>query len=84
MTQNASRRFRIALSFSGDERSYVGEVADHLSRHFGAGAVFYDQYYRAELARVNLDTYLQNIYYEDSDIVALFFSDYTTTKCGVD
>ncbi|MBE9521828.1 MAG: TIR domain-containing protein, partial [Proteobacteria bacterium] len=87
MTQNtADRRFRIALSFSGDERSYVKKVADHLAKHFGEKHVFYDQNYRPELARVNLDTYLQDIYHKDSDLVALFFSDSYNKKdwCGLE
>jgi len=87
MTQNtADRRFRIALSFSGDERSYVEKVADHLAKHFGEERVFYDQNYRPELARVNLDTYLQDIYHKDSDLVALFFSDSYNKKgwCGLE
>ena len=35
-------------------------------------AVFYDKYYEAELARLNLDTYLQQIYHDDSDLIAVF------------
>ena len=82
----SGRRFRIALSFSGNERSYVEEVADQLAIHFGKTAVFYDQYFRPELARVNLDIYLQRIYQEDSDLVALFFSESYNAKmwCGLE
>ena len=82
----SGRRFRIALSFSGDERYYVEEVANHLVNHFGKAEIFYDRNFRPELARVNLDTYLQNIYHEYSDLIALFFSESYSEKmwCGLE
>ncbi|HEX9002012.1 MAG TPA: disease resistance protein, partial [Blastocatellia bacterium] len=33
--------------------------------------VFYDRYYEAELSRPNLDTYLQKIYHDDSELVVV-------------
>ena len=75
-----AKRFRVALSFSGDERPYVSEVAGHLADHFGGDKVFYDKNYRAELARRDMDLYLQKIYREQADIIALFSSGSYNTK----
>jgi hypothetical protein len=81
-----ARRFRVALSFSGDERQYVSDVAKHLADHFSSGQVFYDANYRAELARINMDVYLQSIYRDQSDIIVLFFSESYNEKiwCGLE
>src|SRR5262249_39560640 len=54
-----ARRFRVALSFPGENRAYVASVAAHLKSGLGDGRVFYDNDYVAELARPNLDLLLQ-------------------------
>jgi hypothetical protein len=66
LPQRNTKRFQVALSFAGEHRSFVEGVAEHLSRNLGQNRVFYDGYYEAELARPNLDTYLTNLYREDS------------------
>lgn len=83
---NGSRRFRVALSFSGSERAYVKKVASSLIRRLGKGSVFYDEYYTAEPARLNLDTHLQNIYRNNSDLIVFFASGTYIEKmwCGLD
>jgi tetratricopeptide (TPR) repeat protein len=68
-----SRRFRVALSFPGEKRAFVSQVAEYLSQRLGRERVFYDAYYEAELARPDLDLYLGNIYRNDSDLVVPFF-----------
>lgn len=47
--------FRAALSFPGERRSYVQEVASMLRDELGADAIFYDNYFQDQLARPNLD-----------------------------
>jgi hypothetical protein len=66
------KRFRVALSFPGEHREFLAEVANGLARDLGQERVFYDKYYEAELARPDLDTYLQKIYHDDSDLIAVF------------
>ena len=68
----ADRRFRVALSFPGEHRELVAAIADELAGSLGRDRVFYDRYYEAELARTNLDTYLQRIYHDDSDLLVVF------------
>ncbi len=75
------RRFLVALSFPGERRAYVGEVATALASSLGKERVFYDMFYEAELARPNLDLYLGEIYREQSDLVVPFFcSDFERKK----
>jgi hypothetical protein len=52
--------FDIALSFAGDHRPYVAEVAAGLD-NLGF-RVFYDQYRREDLLGQELISYLQDVY----------------------
>lgn len=70
--QPGAKRFRVALSFPGEKREFLCAVADHLAATIGQERVFYDEYYKAELARPDLDTYLQGLYHDDSDLIAVF------------
>ena len=65
-------RFKVALSFPGEHRDYVSGVAAELKRRLPRGSVFYDKDFMAQLARPNLDTLLQKIYLNNSDLVAVF------------
>ena len=62
----------MALSFPGEVRPFVESVANELATSLGRKTVFYDRYHEAELARPNLDTYLQRIYRDDSDLIVVF------------
>jgi hypothetical protein len=64
--------FRVALSFAGEQRSLVSAVAERLAAAFGREQVFYDRYYEAELARPDLDIYLEEIYRNRSELVVVF------------
>lgn len=79
-------QFAVSLSFSGDQRSYVSEVASELKRRLAPDLIFYDEDFTAQLARPNLDTLLQKIYLNNSDLVAVFFSsEYEKRKwCGLE
>ena len=69
----AARRFSVSLSFPGEKRDYVRKVAGCLADSLGKDKVFFDEYYEAELAVLNLDLKLQKIYKNESDLVVPFF-----------
>jgi hypothetical protein len=81
-----SRTISSTLSFAGEHRDFVSKAAAHLSHLLGKDRIFYDQYYEAELARPNLDTYLQRMYHDDSDLIAIFLcTGYERKKwCGLE
>jgi TIR domain len=62
------------LSFSGERRDFVAEVARLLAERLGKAKVFYDKFHEAELARPDLDLYLSQIYRHQSDLVVPFYS----------
>lgn len=80
------KRFRIALSFPGEQRAFVEQVAAQLASHVGRDRVLYDKYYEAEFARVDLDTYLQRLYHDESELIAVFLcADYEHKDwCGLE
>jgi hypothetical protein len=67
------RRFSVALSFPGEKRDFVSEVASSLSVTLGRERVLYDEYLTHELARPNLDLYLGNLYREESELLVPFY-----------
>jgi hypothetical protein len=80
------RRFDVALSFPGERRRDVAKLANELAKNLGKARVFYDDYYKAELARPNLDLYLQSIYLEHSELVVVIVCGKYEEKewCGVE
>jgi hypothetical protein len=80
------KRFRIALSFPGERRAFVEQVATRLGARVGRERVLYDKYYEAEFARPDLDTYLQQLYHEQSELIAVFLcADYERKEwCGLE
>ena len=62
------------------------EIAERLATELSREKVFYDEFYSAELARPNLDTYLQRIYHDCSDLVVVFLSGNYEDKewCGLE
>jgi tetratricopeptide (TPR) repeat protein len=69
------RRFLVALSFPKEHRAYVREVANYLKETISEKQIFFDEWYEAELAQPDLDTYLQSIYAQDSHLVVPFFGE---------
>jgi hypothetical protein len=67
------RRFDVSFTFPGEARHIVGPLAEEMAERIGRENVFYDKFYQGELARPNLDTYLQKIYREESELVIPFF-----------
>jgi hypothetical protein len=86
VTAKPKKRFRVALSFAGENRSYVAAVAEHLAARLGWDRVLYDNYHAAEFARPDLDVYLQSLYRDESELIAVFLSaDYERKEwCGLE
>lgn len=82
----AQFRFDIALSFAGESRSLVNQVADTLAAKVGGTAVFYDEWYKSELARPNLDQFLQSVYFDRSRLIVVFMCEGYERKewCGLE
>jgi hypothetical protein len=75
------KRFKFALSFSGEHRAFVAQVAEELSVVVGQDSVLYDKYHEPELARLNLDIHLPNLYRTESELVAIFLcAEYATKR----
>jgi len=74
------KRFSVALTFAGENRPFVQEVADLLSANFGKKKIFYDAYHEADLARLNLNKYLQEIYHDQSDYLIVFLCEHYSDK----
>jgi len=83
---NPQKRFLVSFSFAGEKRNYVKQVAESLRLSISKDKIFYDNYYASELARPNLDTYLCNIYKDDSELLVIFLNeDYTKKEwCGLE
>lgn len=78
--------FEVALSFPGEVRSLVKEIALELERRVGPNSYFYDKNYVSQLARPSLDTLLQDIYRNRSKIIVAFLSGNYQEKdwCGIE
>jgi hypothetical protein len=83
---NSQRRFSVALSFPGERRGFVEQVASVLANHFGRERVLYDKYHEAEFAQPNLDTHLQHLYHDESDLIVVFLcAEYNEKEwCGLE
>ena len=79
-------RFKVAMSFPGEKRGYVSRVVDFLRSQLGKDSVFYDFDYQAQLARPNVDTLLQKIYRDQSDLIVVFLcAEYAKKQwCGLE
>ena len=79
-------RFDVALSFPGEIRPLVEQIAQELERLIGPNSYFYDNNYVSQLARPSLDTLLQDIYLNRSKLVVVFLcGDYQRKEwCGIE
>jgi tetratricopeptide (TPR) repeat protein len=82
----SSKRFRIAFSFAGEKREFVGKVARLLADQFGEPAILYDKFHEAEFASADLAFDLPALYKNESEvIVAVFCRDYDRKEwCGLE
>lgn len=81
-----AQQFDVALSFPGEVRSYVESVAGELERLIGPNSYFYDNNYKAQMARPSLDTLLQDIYRNRSRLIVVFLCEKYQEKewCGIE
>lgn len=70
-----SKKFKIALSFPGEIRTRVEKIAKIIASKIGKENVFYDNFYKPQLARLDLDVFLQNIYHNESELIVIFMGD---------
>ncbi|HEY9081478.1 TIR domain-containing protein [Magnetovibrio sp.] len=73
-----SQKFDVSLSFAGEDRKYVNEVAQQLV-DLGF-SVFYDKYFEIELIGLELVSTLRDIYGQRSRYSAVFISDHYLHK----
>ena len=80
------KRFKVAFSFPGEHRILVEKIAEILANIYGKESILYDKYHKAEFARPNLDTHLQILYRDQSDLIVVFVcSDYQRKMwCGIE
>ena len=77
-TARSSPQYDVALSFAGEDRTYVQEVATWLK---AAGVnVFYDDFEKAKLWGTNLIDHLADIYRNKSHYVVMFISEHYVDK----
>lgn len=78
--------FDVALSFPGEARSLVEEVAYELESLLGPNAYFYDNNYISQLAQPSLDGILQDLSRNRAKLVVVFLSgDYQKKEwCGIE
>lgn len=82
----STKRFRVAFSFAGEKRDFVGKVAASLAKRFGAPTILYDEYHEAEFSRGDLAFYLPDLYEKEADLVVVVFCpDYDKKEwCGLE
>lgn len=78
-------RFQVAFSFAGEHRDYVREVAEYLAQTLGRDAIFYDEWFKSQLARPDLDIQLQTIYQQTRLVVPFLSKEYKSKSwCGLE
>jgi energy-coupling factor transporter ATP-binding protein EcfA2 len=82
----SSKRFRIALSFPGEHRDYVRQVAECLAKSLPKREILYDDWNESEFIRFNLNPYLPDLYRTQSELVVVFLcADYAQKPwCGLE
>jgi len=76
--KNNSYEYDVALSFAGEDRAYVEEVANSLNNR--GVKVFYDLFEEANLWGKNLYEYLSEIYQNKARYTILFISNFYNQK----
>jgi hypothetical protein len=79
-------QFKVAMSFPGSTRKYVSSTVSALRGSLPPDSIFYDYDYKAQLARPNLDVFLQDIYLNRSDLIVVFLCEEYAQKdwCGLE
>ena len=81
-----NKRFKIALSFPGEHREFIDKVALSLCETYDEEKILYDRFREAEFARPDLANYLQGLYRDDCELIAVFLcNEYAQKKwCGLE
>ena len=84
--ESPKKRFRIALSFSGNVRAYVEKIAEYIARYISYDSVLYDKDHEAEFARPDLAFHLPLLYANESDLIVVAFDESYSNKewCGLE
>lgn len=69
---SSTNKFDVALSFAGEQRDFVYQVASILEDE--GIAVFYDEFYKSHLWGKDLSEYFKDVYYSNSDWCIMFVS----------
>jgi hypothetical protein len=65
------KRFAVAFSFPGETRNRVEPIATHMALDLTKSRILYDKFHQAEFAIPDLDTHLQRLYYEESELIVV-------------
>lgn len=78
--------FDVAFTFAGESRSLVEQVVRELGRIIKKDNIFYDNNFISQLARPSLDTLLQDIYRNRSNLIVVFLCEKYQEKpwCGLE
>lgn len=72
----------MAFTFPVEARQEVENIVMDLGNRIGRKSIFYDNYYKSQFARPNLDLSLQDIYRDRSDFIVVFLCEhYQQTEC---
>jgi TIR domain len=82
----SGHRFQIAVSFPGEARARVQQIAENLTVSVPKESILYDRWLASDLARPNLDIYLTELYKKDSLLLVFFLSGHHVQKewCGLE
>lgn len=82
----SQKRFKVALSFPGERRDYVLQIAKCLAKTLGRETILYDAWHTAEFTRLDLNTYLPDLYHKHSELVIPFLCTKYDEKqwCGLE
>jgi len=72
------KKYHVALSFAGEDRKYVEEVANHLQA--ASVDVFYDLFEEEDLWGKNLYEHLTSVYRDQAQFTVMFISEFYTKK----
>ena len=76
-----TKRFKVALSFPGEQRRNIKKIARELRERWSKKDVLYDFFHRAEFARPDLASYLPELYKNESELLVVFLcEDYQNKK----
>lgn len=75
---NTNYTYEVALSFAGEDREYVKQVAEFLK--LNNVSVFYDSYETVKTWGTNLQEYFMEVYFEKAKYTIMFISKYYAEK----